>query len=311
MKKFLSFVLLLLILGGCDKNKIDKKYYEDTIPPVLQLQSGYSKVIIYENDEIDIFGGLMAIDNLEGNITDKIAVDKGDFDNSVVGEYQLVFYVSDLANNVSNFIYKTIIVRRRFEIIAKYPIFNGIIENEISPETEGCFKGAYYLKVLSAQDYWFGIEAEVTLPMYDINRYEDDYQSNLPADPNYKNMDTPSLYLGGEAQYQTDDGLALMPVILGNKTISKGSLAYRPFWRYTSNKDIDEGPYDLENERRYSVGCTQEGAVKNCYAHWHYLDTEFYYLPGDRVRMIVVVVETGKLQLQIEVLEKSTLEYSV
>ena len=107
MKKFLSFVLLLLILGGCDKNKIDKKYYEDTIPPVLQLQSGYSKVIIYENDEIDIFGGLMAIDNLEGNITDKIAVDKGDLIMVLLAIVSI--YVSDLAK--VSLIYKTIIVK--------------------------------------------------------------------------------------------------------------------------------------------------------------------------------------------------------
>ncbi|MCK9166624.1 MAG: hypothetical protein M0P92_04205 [Acholeplasmataceae bacterium] len=310
-KKIIVWLIAFLsvILVACQND--NEKYLNDKIPPVLRVESGYSNAIIYQGEEINLFEGLVAIDNLEGDITDKIEVDSGDFDKDIVGTYEVIFYVKDRAQNVSNFIYKTIEVRRMYTILERYPIYSGVIENEIFPTVENCFPGAFYHKVNSSKDYWIGIEAEVTLPFYKIDRYQSDFDATLPADPNKKNLDNPSLYFGGNARLESDVGLSMSLVLLKDGSISVGSYAFRPFWRYITNKDYDLGTYDRLNGRFYAVSCTGSGTQRNCFGQWDYQDTQYYYLPGDRLRIVVASPEPGKMQLQIEVIEKSTLAYSL
>jgi len=91
-----------------------------------------------------------------------------------------------------------------------------------------------------------------------------------------------------------------------NQKLSTGSICFRPFWRYITSEDKDEGGYDA-HDGEYAV--TANG--NNCIANYHWRYTEYYYLPGDKLRMIIYIPAPNKMQLQIEVLEKSTLPSSV
>ncbi len=187
-----------------------------------------------------------------------------------------------------------------------YPIWDGEIAGEIkNPAAPAVFKGAWYSKCVTSKDYWCGMEIVVTLPEYDINRYKSDYNESLDCDPNVKNLDNPSVYIGGNAGYESDVGLSLSLCLVGGG-VSTGSVAFRPFWRYITSTDKDVGSY-ADHGGKYTVSANGN----NCYANWHYSYTEYYYLPGDVLKLILTVPEEGKLQLQIKVLQASTLESSV
>lgn len=331
MKKIMILgiiVFLLMAIVGCqnDGPQVDtkpqpdpdeEKYLNDQISPLLSFSDASKQsVSIKQNSEYDIYQGLKALDNLEGDITSKIEADLGDFDLSVPGTYELVFYVLDRAGNVSNQLIKYITVLETYDVLASYPIYQNTISNEAQlPTAPNCFQGAYYHKVFSSKDYWLGLEAEVTLPMPDINRYEMTYNDSLNIDPNARNLDNPSLYMGGNAYAESDVGLSLKNALVKNSAgstgISVGSYAFRPFWRYITSYDYDAGSYDRANGRYYAVSCNGSGTSKNCSGNWDFNDTQYYYLPGDQLRMIVYSPKPGYLQLQIEVISVSTLPYSV
>lgn len=330
MKKLLTLItLLILILGlaACqdkptptpnpDPDPDEEKYLNDKIAPILSFSDASKMTIsVKQNATIDLLEGLRALDNLEGDISAKIQADLGDFDINVPGTYEIIFYVTDRAGNASNFLSKTITILQVYEILAKYPIFTEAIMNEAgAPTPPACFQGAYYHKVFSSKDYWTGIEAEVTLPMPDINRYQTEYSDSLNIDPNSRNLDNPSIYMGGHAALESDVGLSLKTALFknnaGSEAISIGSYAFRPFWRYITSYEYDAGSYDRANGRFYAVSCNGTGTTKNCSANWDFNDTQYYYLPGDTVRMIVYSPKPGYLQLQIELVEESTLPYSV
>lgn len=330
MKKTLSifmFIILMMGIVGCQNQpNIDptptpdpdeEKLLNDKIAPILSyLDASKRNVSVPQNGEFNIFEGLRAIDNLEGDISSKIEVDAVGFDITTPGTYEVIFFVTDRAGNASNFLSKFITVTPVYEILARYPIYTEVIMNEASaPTPPSCFQGAYYHKVFSSKDYWTGIEAEVTLPMPDINRYEATYNDSLDIDPNARNLDNPSLYMGGHAMTESDVGLSLKTALFKNNSgvsaISVGSYAFRPFWRYITTHSYDAGSYDRPNGRFYSVSCTGSGTTKNCIANWDFQDTQYYYLPGDKVRMIIYSPKPNWLQLQIELIEASTLPYSV
>ena len=62
------------------------------------------------------------------------------------------------------------------------------------PADPAVFGGAWYRKVVSSKDAWTGIEAVVTLPEVQIRRYDGEYDTSLPYDPEVKNLDNPSVY---------------------------------------------------------------------------------------------------------------------
>ena len=153
-----------------------------------------------------------------------------------------------------------------------------------------------------------GIEGTITLPEVKIDRYEGSSDSALDVDPNAKNLDNPSVYMGGHATSESDVGLSFSKALIdvNNQTLSKGSIAFRPFWRYITAEGKDEGGYEVHNGE-YAVSATGN----NCIANYHWKYTEYYYLPGDKIRMIIYIPEPNKMQLQIELIEKSTLPSSV
>lgn len=158
------------------------------------------------------------------------------------------------------------------------PIYFGPIEDEVPVgKTPACFPGAWYRKVVSSRDRWLGIEAVVVLPDFEMDpdRYD-------PVRKIY--LDNPSVYFGGKAVDESDVGLTWMQVGETAECLkpTKERLAFRPFWRYIHNG-------------------------RNIWENANYRHPEYYYLPGDKLRISVFSPMPDYLQLQIEVLEKTTI----
>ena len=280
----------------------------DTEKPSIRIPTGAKEVIINKGDDYDLMQNVTGYDKVDGIITDKIQINDGGFDPSVAGEYTVTYFLSDNAGNVADPKFKKITVRET-DVLAAPPVWEGAIDGEkLNPKAPAVFGGAWYHKAVSSKDKWVGIEATVTLPDVTIRRYSGDFDESLKVDPDVKNLDNPSVYMGGNALSESDVGLSFSKALIDTKsnTLSTGCIAFRPFWRYITDKDQDLGGYDAHGGE-YAVSANGN----NCIANYHWKYTEYYYLPGDKLRMIVYVPEEGKMQLQIEVLEVSTLPESV
>ncbi|MGI6782268.1 MAG: hypothetical protein ACOX56_05545 [Acholeplasmataceae bacterium] len=319
--KVILVILLSFTLFACEKEPepIIEPKEEDVIRPLIIINSKLQNIRIKQNQDIDLKEtlinlGIKAIDDVDGDITNNIEINTNNFDVSQPGEYIIDVYVFDSSNNKSEVKFLTVIVEEYYGLVMQYPIFEGEIPNEVKTiDKQSLFQGAFYFKTISTKDKWDGIEGVITLPEFEIKRYDGNYNTSLNIDPNGKNLDNPSIYMGGQAVFHSDVGLSLSKVLLGNGLVSKGSYAYRPFWRYITSKNEpnkDIGNADINNNRRYQVYAMNTNET-NMYAHWYYKDTEYYYLPGDKLRMIVYSPKANYLQLQIEVIEKSTLESSI
>lgn len=281
----------------------------DTVKPEISIDSAHLNVVIKAGEQYELMSGVSGHDDTDGDITDKIQINKGGFDPTKVGEYTVTYTLTDNAGNTAEAKTKKITVEANSGILKAPPVWEGSISGEkLNPADPAVFGGAWYYKVVSSKDKWVGIETVVTLPEVEIRRYKSDFDSTLDFDPSVKNLDNPSVYLGGNALSESDVGLSLSLGVINTKTneISKGSVAFRPFWRYITSEDQDVGGYDA-HDGKYSVSANGN----NCFANYHWKYTEYYYLPGDKLRIIVYIPEENKMQLQIEVLEKSTLPESV
>lgn len=130
-----------------------------------------------------------------------------------------------------------------------------------------CFPGAIYRKAVSSYDEWTGIEAVVTLPEFHPDPSRTDTATG-------KCLDNPSVYLGGRAgEQEVDAGVSWEVVREPDGSISSQRKAYRPFWRS---------------------------------GQWHSgpAQPDFYYYPGDRIRLRVHTVSSGRLQMSVELLER-------
>ena len=330
MKKtyvFMIIFLLIINLSSCNEeipnnknnadvqNEIDEKFYNDKIPPIITIKKSEQNIYIRQGEEYDLMQGISGLDNLEGDITSNIIVSIGDYDNNTPGTYTIVYFLKDLSNNNALTIERTITVLDT-KILTAPPLYNGIIENEAAkPNNPAYFGGAWYHKVVSSKDYWVGIDATFTLPTVNIDRYNGSYNSSLDVDPFAQNLDNPSIYMGGNATNESDVGLSFSKGIIDETgALSKGSIVFRPFWRYittTSDPEVtDVGGYNLAAGRNYAVSATGASG-NNMIANWHYNFTEYYYLPGDKLRMLIYSPEPNKLQMQIEVIEVSSNPESV
>lgn len=166
----------------------------------------------------------------------------------------------------------------------KSAVYFGKIENETKVEPFKEFMGAIYRKVQSNKDYWLGIEVVVTLPTFtgDENRVG---QNPWGSSGDMRYLDNASVYLGGNSLKESDVGLSWSVGAksdLSGVDYSKG-IAYRPFWRYITSDN------------------------QNIFNNARWQDAEYYYYPGDKVRMSVFSPEQHKLQLRIELLEETTI----
>ncbi len=280
----------------------------DTDKPSIRIIKASTEVTINKGDEYDLMLHVSGYDATEGDITNKIQINKGGFDPGVAGEYIVTYFLADSAGNTADPKFKKITVRET-DVLASPPVWEGSIDGEkLNPESPAVFGGAWYHKAVSSKDKWVGIETVVTLPEVKIRRYNGDFDESLNFDPDVKNLDNPSVYLGGHAESESDVGLSFSRALTNVKTntLSTGSIAFRPFWRYITETDQDLGGYDVHGGE-YAVSANGN----NCIANYHWKYTQYYYLPGDKLRMLVFSPEEGKLQLQIEVIEVSTLPESV
>lgn len=142
-----------------------------------------------------------------------------------------------------------------------------------------CFPGAYYRKAVSSLDVWTGIEGAVTLPTprFDEGRRREKNPEQF--------LDNPSVYVGGRGEgTEIDAGVTWEVVRLPDGTTSADRRAFRPFWR---NKG------------------------------WHAAEArpEWYFYPGDTIRMRIETGAAGKLTLRVELVsrgeagEKATAAY--
>lgn len=286
----------------------DNTLMNDKVKPELTIKSSEENITINKDEEYNLLTGVSGHDNLEGDITSRITVDIGIYDPSTPGEYMIKYNLKDSAGNEADPVKRTIVVKGS-TIFTAPPIYLDAVDGEIlNPDKPKLFGGAWYHKVVSSKDYWAGIEGTVTLPEVTIRRYDGDYNTELDVDPAFKNLDNPSVYMGGHATNESDVGLSFSRALIdvNSQTLSKGSIAFRPFWRYITSEHQDAGGYDA-HDGEYAVSVTNN----NCIANYHWKYTEYYYLPGDKLRIIINIPEPNKMQLQIEVIEKSTLPSSV
>ncbi len=165
------------------------------------------------------------------------------------------------------------------------PIYQKKISGEIpKPSNYQCFPGAWYHKALSAKDFWLGIEATVTLPLFvpDETRYE--YVPNEDGSTvEYKKyLDTPSVYLGGSSDYETDIGFGWFRGIVNNK-MSDEKITFRPFWRY--------------------IFLDETGKMQNLYKGTTIQQTNFYFFPGDKLHIHLYCPEIDYLQFRVELIK--------
>jgi hypothetical protein len=166
-------------------------------------------------------------------------------------------------------------------------VWTDSIDKEVAtPVPANCFPGAVYRKVVSSRDNWLGIEGLITIPEFtpDPVRFDSSKMSYY--------LDNASIYMGGNAQYESDIGLtwSIGYPSSDNKSLTQKGIAFRPFWRYITKQE------------------SNDGTTKNIYKNANVSSFEFYYFPGDKVRMSVYSPKVGYLQMRIELVELTTIE---
>lgn len=131
-----------------------------------------------------------------------------------------------------------------------------------------CFPGAIYRKAVSSVDRWTGIEGIVVLPEMSF-----DESRPHPRRPG-RWADNPSIYMGCRVGSQeVDAGVNWEIVREADGSVSTQAKAFRPFWRVDEWGSAPARP-------------------------------EFYYWPGDTLRMSVRIAAEDKLELVVELLER-------
>lgn len=144
---------------------------------------------------------------------------------------------------------------------------------EIKPVSiKPCFEGAYYRKLVSSTDDWVGIEGIVILPQI---KFDEDRKN--PKRP-MQYMDNPSIYFGGNMDEQeTDIGLTWEVIKDEKGNVSKDRKAFRPFLRRNEYKQ------------------EQKAIFENAPAK-----AEFYWYPGEQVKMSVQLIANQTLRFKVE-----------
>ena len=174
---------------------------------------------------------------------------------------------------------------------AEAKVYLDKIEDEVSkPKDYKMFMGAWYHKCISSKDKWIGIEALITLPEFypDESRLEYIEHKTIvngkPLKPFMRCMDSPSLYVGGNAKYESDIGFAYNQGFLdsGLNVISNTKICFRPFWRYIVPTETGE---------------------QNIYKGTSITDVKYYFYPGDKVKLRVYAIEENYLKMEIELIK--------
>jgi hypothetical protein len=148
-----------------------------------------------------------------------------------------------------------------------------------------CFQGAWYYKLVTDRSRWLGIEASIVLPNFtpDFDRFEYVDLNNRKVK---RYLDTPSVYLGGSADFETDIGFGFFHGIIDGR-ITEEKITFRPFWRTIF----------IEN-----------GQETNRYLGTRIEETEYYYFPGDEIKISLTVHEVDYLTLRISLVKPTEIE---
>lgn len=124
----LLLALSLLIVSNFpkrDKNILEtpetrqEEVKKDEISPVLELEKYIDEIEV--NDEIDYKNYIkVASDDVDGDITDKVEFNK--IDTSQIGTYDIVYYVFDSSNNMTQKTLQMTIIQKQEEIVEETPI---------------------------------------------------------------------------------------------------------------------------------------------------------------------------------------------
>ena len=93
--------------------KVNKKPVIDAIQPVINVEGGLETKLNW-GKEFDPLKGVVALDNIDGNITDKIQVN-GQVNNKKYGTYELIYSVKDEAGNKTS-------VTRKVNVVWDYEV---------------------------------------------------------------------------------------------------------------------------------------------------------------------------------------------
>lgn len=151
-----------------------------------------------------------------------------------------------------------------------------------------CFSGAWYHKMVTSRKPWLGLETIITLPEFipDKTRKE---QVVLAGETVIRYLDTPSVYLGSSSDYENDIGFGFFHGKI-NGELTKEKIAFRPFWRNIY----------LEN-----------GKEVNTYKGSNIDDTEYYFFPGDQVKVSLLCFKEENLTLKISLLKRTSIKQYV
>ncbi len=124
----LLLVLSLLIVSNFpkgDKNILEtpkthpEEVKKDEISPVLELEKYLDKIEV--NDEIDYKKYIkVASDDVDGDITNKVEFNK--IDTSQIGTYDIVYYVFDSSNNMTQKTLQMNIIQKQEQVVEETPI---------------------------------------------------------------------------------------------------------------------------------------------------------------------------------------------
>lgn len=126
MISFLFILIIsLFIFNKLNNTKIDEKKEDqiieamDITPPILTLNE--ESIEITEGDEIDYKSYIdSAIDDVDGDVTDKVLY--FEIDSSKIGDSEIIYYVLDNSNNMTQTKLKVIVKEKPKEIVENKPI---------------------------------------------------------------------------------------------------------------------------------------------------------------------------------------------
>lgn len=181
---------------------------------------------------------------------------------------------------------------RKIEEFFKAEVINNIPNEVPKDDVKSCFPGAWYRKAVSSKDDWLGLEGVVTLPefMPDEERFTIVADHVYPGEMIKTYKDTPSVYVGGSSDYENDIGFGWFRGIEDSKTkrVSSSKITFRPFWRY--------------------IFLDENGMEKNIYAMTKLEEVQYYFFPGDKVKITIGCLEDNFLQFRIDLIEPTNIK---
>ena len=113
-------------------------YVVDTTKPVIELNG--EDVIIVRMGHDYVEPGYKALDNYDGNITDKVLVNNSDFDTNIKGEHLITYNVSDNQGNKADEVVRKVIVTDTTELVniieSGYEIIEETTNKDVSDKLE-------------------------------------------------------------------------------------------------------------------------------------------------------------------------------